>query len=105
MNISEHKMLSFSIRKKVIENDNSFMVISLSKVGENSDFIANSQSNWLSATGGRRRPPKPLLPSLKFWEKTIEKTIGTIAYCFKNSGLLSFAPLNFFYQEQIDERV
>ena len=34
LKMSEHKMLSFSVRKVIIEN-NSFLVISLSKVGEN----------------------------------------------------------------------
>ena len=31
----EHKMLSFSVRKEVIKNNNSLVVISLSKAGEN----------------------------------------------------------------------
>ena len=35
MRVSEHEMLSFSIRKEIIENDNSLLVILLSKVGEN----------------------------------------------------------------------
>ena len=35
LSISEHKMLSFSVKKKIIENDNSLVVISLSKEGEN----------------------------------------------------------------------
>ena len=35
LKISEHKMLSFSVRKDIIENDNSSVVISLSKVGKN----------------------------------------------------------------------
>ena len=40
-------MLSFSVRKEIIENDNSLVDISLSKIGENefsSDFIANLQT-------------------------------------------------------------
>ena len=44
----------------------------------------------------RGAPPKRLSP-LKF-SKTIERTIETIAYCFKNNGLLS-SPLNFFLAE------
>ena len=32
---SEHKILSFSLRKEIIENNNSLVVISLSTVGEN----------------------------------------------------------------------
>ena len=47
LKISEHEMLSFSVRKEIIKNDNSLVVILLSKVVENefpSDFIANSQS-------------------------------------------------------------
>ena len=35
LRVSEHEMLSFSIRKQIIENDNSLVVILLSKVGEN----------------------------------------------------------------------
>ena len=30
-----HEMLSFSVRKVIVENSNSLVVISLSKVGEN----------------------------------------------------------------------
>ena len=44
LKISEHKMLSFSLRKEIIENDNSLVDISFSKIGEkefSSDFIAN----------------------------------------------------------------
>ena len=33
--IPEYKMLSFSVRKKFVENNNSLVVISLSKAGEN----------------------------------------------------------------------
>ena len=32
---SEHEMLSFSVRKEIIKNDNSLVVILLSKVVEN----------------------------------------------------------------------
>ena len=35
LKVSEHKMLNFSVRKEIIENDNSLVVISLSKVDEN----------------------------------------------------------------------
>ena len=35
LKISEHKMLSFSVRKEIIENNNSLVVISLFIVGEN----------------------------------------------------------------------
>ena len=35
MKITEHKMLSFSVKKEIIKNNNSLVVISLSKVGEN----------------------------------------------------------------------
>ena len=35
LKIPEHKVLSFSVRKEIIENDNSLVVISLSKVSEN----------------------------------------------------------------------
>ena len=54
---------------------------------------------WLSATGRQGAPPplKDVAP-LKF-SKTTDKTIGTIVHCFKNNGLLSFAPLNFFLAE------
>ena len=43
-------------------------------------------------------PPLKYVCLLKF-PKTIERTIGTISYCFKNNGLLSFAPLKFFLAE------
>ena len=35
MKVSEHEMLSFSVRKEIIKNENSLVVILLSKVGEN----------------------------------------------------------------------
>ena len=35
LKISEHEMLSFSVRKEIIKNDNSLVVILLPKVGEN----------------------------------------------------------------------
>ena len=35
LEVSEHEMLIFSIRKKIIDNDNSLVLIILSKVGEN----------------------------------------------------------------------
>ena len=35
LKISEHKMLSFLVRKEIIENYSSLVVISLSKVGVN----------------------------------------------------------------------
>ena len=35
LRVSEHEMLSFSVRKEIIENDNSLVVILLSKVDEN----------------------------------------------------------------------
>ena len=35
LKISEHEMLSFSVRKEITKNNNSLAVISLSKVGEN----------------------------------------------------------------------
>ena len=42
LKISEHKMLSFALRKEIIENDNSLVVISFSKIAFfSSDFIAN----------------------------------------------------------------
>ena len=41
--ISEHKMLSFSVRKEIIKNDNSLVVILLSKVVENEFFQTCSQ--------------------------------------------------------------
>ena len=40
LEVFEHKMLSFSIRKEIIENNNSLIVISLSKVGKN-EFLPN----------------------------------------------------------------
>ena len=33
------------------------------------------------------------------FQNTIERTIETIAYCFKNNGLLSFTPFNCFLAE------
>ena len=47
LEVSEHEMLSFSVRKEIIKNDNSLEVILLTKVVEYeflSDFITNSQS-------------------------------------------------------------
>ena len=38
LKISEHKMLSFSVRKEIVKNDNSLVVILLSKVVENEFF-------------------------------------------------------------------
>ena len=35
LKVSEHEMLSFSMRKETIKNDNSLVVILLSKVVEN----------------------------------------------------------------------
>ena len=35
LKVSEHEMLSFPVRKEIIENANSLVVILLSKVGEN----------------------------------------------------------------------
>ena len=35
LRVSEHEMLSFSVRKEIIKNDNSLVVILLSKVVEN----------------------------------------------------------------------
>ena len=42
MRVSEHKMLSFSVRKKIIENDKSLVVILLSEIGEN-EFLQTLQ--------------------------------------------------------------
>ena len=41
LKISEHKMSSFLVRKEITENNNSLVVISLSKVGEN-EFLQTS---------------------------------------------------------------
>ena len=54
LKISEHEMLSFSLRKEIIENDNSLVDISFSKIGENefsSDFIANLEILKLQENG------------------------------------------------------
>ena len=40
LTMSEHKLLTFLVRKEIIENNNSLVVISLSKVGEN-EFLPN----------------------------------------------------------------
>ena len=40
-------------------------------------------------------PPKRRLPP-KIFQKTIERTTETTAYCFKNNGLLSPPTLKFF---------
>ena len=40
--VSEHEMLSFSVRKEIIENDNSLLIILLSKVGKN-EFLLTLQ--------------------------------------------------------------
>ena len=45
MRVSEHDMLSFLVRREIIENDNSLVVIVQSRRKRvSSDFIANSQS-------------------------------------------------------------
>ena len=47
LKVSKHEMLSFSVRKEIIESDHSLVVILLSKIVKKripSDFIANSQS-------------------------------------------------------------
>ena len=38
LRISEHKMLSFSVRKEIIQNNNGLVGILLSKVGKNDFF-------------------------------------------------------------------
>ena len=43
MKMSEHKMLTFSIKKEIIGNNNSLVVISLFKVGVN-EFLPNYNS-------------------------------------------------------------
>ena len=43
LKVSEHEMLHFPIRKEIIENNNSLVVISVSTGGEN-EFMANLQS-------------------------------------------------------------
>ena len=40
LKVSDNKMLTFLVRKEVVENTNSLIVISLSKVGEN-EFLPN----------------------------------------------------------------
>ena len=42
LKVSEHEMLSFSVRKEIIKNVNSFVVILLSKVVEN-EFLQTVQ--------------------------------------------------------------
>ena len=42
LKVSEHEMLSFSVRKEIIKNDNSLVVILLSKVVEN-EFLQTLQ--------------------------------------------------------------
>ena len=45
LKVSEHELLSFSVRKQIIKNDNSLIVIVQSSQKRiPSDFIANSQS-------------------------------------------------------------
>ena len=41
LKVSDHEMLSFSVRKEIIKNDNSLVVILLSKVVEN-EFLQTS---------------------------------------------------------------
>ena len=43
LKVSEHEMLSFSVRRDIIKNDNSLVVILLSKVVENEFFRTESQ--------------------------------------------------------------
>ena len=42
LKVSEHEMLSFSVRREIIKNDNSLVVILLSKVVEN-EFLQSVQ--------------------------------------------------------------
>ena len=54
LKISERKMVRFSLRKEIIENDNSLVDISFSKIGESefsSDFIANLEMLKLQENG------------------------------------------------------
>ena len=81
LKISEHKMLSFSLRN--IENDNSLVDISFSKIGENefsSDFIANLEMLKLQENGrndqyiffSRRDIPKLTCLTAKFQEYPVD---------------------------------
>ena len=67
-----------------------------------------SPISWLSATGGggggSAPPPKKRLFPPKIFKKTTERTIETIAYCFKNNGLLSFAPQIFSGRRPVSKR-
>ena len=55
-------------------------------------------SPWLSATGGGAGgAPQTTFAPLKFQKSN--RTLGTIVYCLKNNGLLSFAPPKFFPAE------
>ena len=40
LKMSDHKMLTFLVRKEIIDNNNSLVAISLSEVGEN-EFLPN----------------------------------------------------------------
>ena len=46
LKVSEHEMLSFSVRKEIIKNDNSLVAILLSKVVEN-EFLQTVYSQFL----------------------------------------------------------
>ena len=52
MKVFEHKMLSFSVRKEIIENDDSFFsyfIVQSRRKRHLSDFIANLQSRTIKS--------------------------------------------------------
>ena len=68
------------------------MYLLLNRVIDNLlDFLA-----FCYRGGGARGSETTFAP--KIFEK-VERTIETIAYCFKNNGLLSFALFKFFQQK------
>ena len=82
------------------DNSNSKIIQREVKLNKDLNFALNFKSlqeTGFLLQGGRGRSPKTTFPPKRRLPlKTIERTIETIAYRFKNNGLLSFAPLKFF---------
>ena len=80
MRVSEHEMLNFSVRKEIIENDNSLVGILLSKAVENEllqhylDMLKLQKNEWndVYIFFARRDARKLTCLTGKFQEEAIE---------------------------------
>ena len=72
-------------------------------------FSVDEELSGFLLQGSRMRSPKRLFAPLKGvchplkLKKQTERTIETIAYCFKNNGLLSFPVLLKFYLAELSQ--